>query len=57
MASYAEVVINLPPEQVWAAIRYVGAAHRRLLPNRVADTRIEGDMELLSIPTARSSAS
>ncbi|WP_371781044.1 SRPBCC family protein [Streptosporangium subroseum] len=51
MASiHAEVVINSSPEQVWAAIRDVGAVHRRLLPNRVADTRIEGDIRILIYP-------
>ena len=48
--SDVEVVIDLPPEQVWAAIRDVGAVHRRLLPNRVADTRIEGDLRILVYP-------
>ena len=45
-----EVVIDSSPEQVWAAIRDVGAVHRRLLPNRVADTRIEGDIRILIYP-------
>ncbi|MER5646003.1 SRPBCC family protein [Streptosporangium sp. NPDC002524] len=45
-----EVVIDSSPEQVWAAIRDVGAVHRRLLPDRVADTRIEGDVRILVFP-------
>jgi carbon monoxide dehydrogenase subunit G len=45
-----EVVIDSRPEQVWEAIRDVGAVHRRLLPTRVADTRMEGDVRILVFP-------
>jgi uncharacterized protein YndB with AHSA1/START domain len=48
-----EVVIDSSPEQVWAAIRDVGAVHRRLLPNRVADTRIEGEVRILIYPNGQ----
>jgi hypothetical protein len=35
---------------VWDAIADVGAVHRRLLPGRVADARIEGDVRILTMP-------
>lgn len=48
MASiHSEVVIDSRPEQVWAAIRDVGAVHQRLLPDRVVDTQLEGDVRIL----------
>lgn len=37
-----EIIIEAQPEQVWSAIRDVGAVHRRLVPGYTADTRIEG---------------
>ncbi|MFG1990709.1 SRPBCC family protein [Actinoplanes sp. NPDC048988] len=46
----AEVVVDLPPEQVWEAVADVGAVHRRLLPGRVRDARIEGDARILTMP-------
>jgi carbon monoxide dehydrogenase subunit G len=36
-----EVQVNAPPEQVWAAVRDVGAVHERLAPGFVVDTRME----------------
>ncbi|MFI6511089.1 SRPBCC family protein [Streptosporangium sp. NPDC050855] len=45
-----EVVIDSRPERVWEAIRDVGAVHRRLLPGRVVDTRMEGDVRILLLP-------
>jgi carbon monoxide dehydrogenase subunit G len=45
-----EVVIDSRPERVWEAIRDVGAVHRRLLPGRVVDTRMEGDVRILVLP-------
>lgn len=45
-----EVVINVPAHQVWDAVADVGAVHRRLLPGRVADARIEGDTRVLTMP-------
>jgi uncharacterized protein YndB with AHSA1/START domain len=42
-----EIRIEASPEQVWAAVRDVGAVHRRLVPGYTADTRIEGDTRLL----------
>jgi carbon monoxide dehydrogenase subunit G len=45
-----EVLIDARPEQVWAAIADVGAVHTRLLPSRVAGTRIDGDTRVLTMP-------
>ncbi|MEU6744780.1 SRPBCC family protein [Spirillospora sp. NPDC046719] len=45
-----EVVIEAPPEHVWDVVRDVGAVHERLLPGRVAGTRIEGDRRFLTFP-------
>ncbi|MEU6206569.1 SRPBCC family protein [Micromonospora musae] len=45
-----EVAVDVPAHRVWAAIADVGAVHRRLLPGRVADARIEGDARILTMP-------
>jgi hypothetical protein len=45
-----EAVIDVPAERLWEAIADVGAVHRRLLPGRVADARIEGDVRVLTMP-------
>jgi uncharacterized protein YndB with AHSA1/START domain len=44
------VVIGAPAAVVWDVLRDVGAVHRRLLPGRVADCRIEGDERVLTFP-------
>jgi len=38
-----EISLDARPEDVWAAIRDVGAIHQRLAPGFVTDTRMEGD--------------
>ncbi|MBG0565863.1 SRPBCC family protein [Actinoplanes aureus] len=45
-----ETVIGVPAAQVWDAIADVGAVHRRLLPHRVADARVEGAVRILTMP-------
>jgi uncharacterized protein YndB with AHSA1/START domain len=45
-----ETDIDVSPQRVWDAIADVGAVHRRLLPGRVADARIEGDVRILTMP-------
>ena len=45
-----EIVIEASPEHIWDVLRDVGAVHERLLPGRVADTRIEGDQRFLTFP-------
>ena len=45
-----EIVVDSCPDQVWDAIRDVGAVHRRLLPGRVLDAVVEGDVRTLLMP-------
>jgi carbon monoxide dehydrogenase subunit G len=45
-----ETIVAAPPAAVWAAIADVGAVHRRLLPGRVRDARLEGDIRILTMP-------
>ncbi|MFF5207653.1 SRPBCC family protein [Streptosporangium sp. NPDC000396] len=45
-----EIVIDASPEHTWDVLRDVGAVHERLLPGRVAGTRIEGDQRFLTFP-------
>jgi hypothetical protein len=45
-----EIVIDSSPEHVWDVLRDVGAVHERLLPGRVADSRVEGGQRLLTFP-------
>ena len=45
-----EAVINVAAHRVWDAVADVGAVHRRLLPGRVADARMEGDTRVLTMP-------
>ncbi|MEV4621371.1 SRPBCC family protein [Asanoa sp. NPDC049573] len=45
-----DAVVDVPAQRVWDAIADVGAVHRRLLPGRVADARIEGDVRILTMP-------
>jgi hypothetical protein len=37
-----EIVIEAPPDRVWAALRDFGAVHERLVPGFVVDARLEG---------------
>jgi hypothetical protein len=38
---YKEVAIEAPAQQVWDAVRDVGAAHRRLVPGVLTDVQLE----------------
>ena len=38
-----EATVSAPAQTVWDAVADVGAVHKRLLPGRVADARMEGD--------------
>ncbi|MGW3228132.1 SRPBCC family protein [Kitasatospora sp. NPDC001095] len=42
------VPIDATPEEVWAAIRDWGEVHRRLAPGFVTDTRVEGDVRVVT---------
>jgi hypothetical protein len=49
MASiHKEILIEARPENVWAAVRDVGAIHERLAPGFVTDTRLEGDIRVVT---------
>jgi hypothetical protein len=43
-----EVLIEASPEDVWAAVRDVGALHVRLAPGFVVDTRLEEDARIVT---------
>jgi hypothetical protein len=43
-----EFLIEVAPEDVWAAVRDVGALHRRLARGFVIDTRLEDDARIVT---------
>ena len=43
-----EIVIGARPEDVWDAIRDVGAVHKRLAPGFVVDTVLEADARVVT---------
>jgi len=43
-----EIVVTAPVEDVWAAIRDVGAPHKRLAPGFLVETRLEGDARVVT---------
>lgn len=43
-----EMVLDANPNDVWDAVRDVGAIHTRLAPGFVADTRLEGDARVVT---------
>lgn len=49
MASiHREILIEARPEDIWDAIRDVGAVHRRLAPGFVVDTKMDGDARIVT---------
>lgn len=42
------VFIEAAPEKVWDAARDVGALHTRLVPGFVVDTKVEGDVRVVT---------
>jgi hypothetical protein len=49
MASiYKEIEIGRAGEQVWNAIRDVGAIHERLVPGFVVDCKLDGDSRIVT---------
>ena len=49
MASiHRDILIDDTPENVWAAVREFGEVHRRLAPGFVTDTRVEGDVRIVT---------
>jgi carbon monoxide dehydrogenase subunit G len=45
---HKEIAIRAPLDDVWAAIRDVGALHTRLVPGFVVDTRLDGDARIVT---------
>jgi polyketide cyclase/dehydrase/lipid transport protein len=43
-----ETVIDVPRDQVWAALRDWGGLHRRLAPGFITDTRLDGDDRIVT---------
>jgi carbon monoxide dehydrogenase subunit G len=43
-----ETSIDAPPDDVWAALRDFGAVHKRLVPGFVTDSRLEGDVRVVT---------
>jgi carbon monoxide dehydrogenase subunit G len=45
---HKEIFIDVPADTVWDAIRDVGALHTRLVPGFVRDTRLEGEVRVVT---------
>ena len=43
-----QAIIDVPPEQVWSALRDVGALHTRLVVGFVTDCRMDGDARVVT---------
>jgi hypothetical protein len=43
-----EILVEARPEDVWSAVRDVGAIHRRLAPGFVVDTRLEDGARIVT---------
>jgi carbon monoxide dehydrogenase subunit G len=43
-----EILVEARPENVWAAVRDVGALHERLVPGFVVDTRLEAGARVVT---------
>ncbi len=43
-----EILIEAHPENVWAAVRDVGAVHQRLVPGVLVDARLDGDARVVT---------
>jgi len=48
-----EIVTKAAPEQVWSAVRDVGALHTRLVPGFVIDTKIDGSARIVTFGNGR----
>lgn len=49
MASiHREMIVAAPPEQIWEAVRDVGAIHTRLAPGFVVNTQMDGDARIVT---------
>ncbi len=43
-----EILTRARPEDVWAALRDIGALHTRLVPGFVVDTKLDGDARVVT---------
>ena len=43
-----EILIDAPVDRVWDALRDVGALHTKLVPGFVKDTKLEGDVRIVT---------
>lgn len=43
-----EILIEAPSEEIWDAVRDVGAVHHRLAPGFVVDTRMDGAARIVT---------
>jgi len=43
-----EILTKAAPDQVWSAVRDIGALHTRLVPGFVTDTRLEPDARIVT---------
>jgi Polyketide cyclase / dehydrase and lipid transport len=50
---YREALIDANPDTVWAAVRDVGAVHKRLAPGFVVNVELEGDVRIVSFADGR----
>jgi hypothetical protein len=49
MASmFKEILIDAPAEEIWSAVRDVGALHTRLVPGFVTDCKLEGEVRVVT---------
>ena len=45
---HEEILIEVPAEKVWDAVRDIGALHTRLVPGFVVDTKLDGDARIVT---------
>ena len=43
-----EVLLAAPVDEIWAALRDIGALHTRLVPGFVTDCRLDGDARIVT---------
>ena len=49
MASiYKEILLDADPQDVWAAVRDVGAVHEKLVPGVVVDVKLDGNARVVT---------
>jgi carbon monoxide dehydrogenase subunit G len=49
MASiHKEITIDAPADEVWDAVRDIGAVHQRFVPGLVTDTRLDGSARIIT---------